>query len=123
GGFFLGGLLCLAVLFIITNTIKLMIYARRDEITIYKLVGATDWFIKIPFLIEGSIQGAAGGLLALVGLFFMYAMLSLKTIHIFGLPVLEFIFLPPGYTLSVLILGLGLGLMGSFIAIGRFFNQ
>ncbi|MFH1490259.1 MAG: permease-like cell division protein FtsX, partial [Pseudomonadota bacterium] len=46
GGFFLGGLLCLAVLFIITNTIKLMIYARRDEITIYKLVGATDWFIK-----------------------------------------------------------------------------
>jgi cell division transport system permease protein len=53
-GLVVGGLLCVAVLFIVTNTIKLAIYSRRDEIEIYKLVGATDWFVKTPFLIEGA---------------------------------------------------------------------
>ena len=47
-GFVIGGFLCTAVLFITTNTIKLTIYSRRDEIEIYKLVGATDWFVKLP---------------------------------------------------------------------------
>lgn len=122
GGASFGGLLCIAVLFIITNTIKLMIYSRRDEIEIFKLVGATDWFVKAPFLIEGAIQGVVSGLLALLILFLMYILLSLKSIHVFGLPVLDIVFLPPAYALFLILLGLGLGLTGSFIAIGRFFS-
>ena len=122
GGSFLGGLLCIAVLFIITNTIKLMIYSRRDEIQIFKLVGATDWFVKIPFLIEGAIQGVISGLLALLVLFLMYILLSLKSIYVFGLPVMDIVFLPPDHALFLILLGLGLGLVGSFIAIGRFFS-
>lgn len=121
-GLIIGGLLCIAVLFIITNTIRLTIYSRRDEIEIYKLVGATDWFVKTPFLIEGAIQGIVGALAALGILFLMYSLLSLKTVHIFGLPLMQVVFLPERHTLFILSLGLVLGLMGSFIAIGRFFR-
>ena len=121
-GLVTGALLCLAVLFIITNTIKLTIYARRDEIEIFKLVGATDRFVKIPFLIEGVIHGILGGLLALGTLFLIYALISVNTIQVFGLPVLTITFLPQAHMLLIVLLSLALGLAGSFIAIGRFFR-
>lgn len=121
-GFIIGGFLCLAVLFITTNTIKLTIYSRREEIEIFKLVGATDWFVKIPFLIEGAIQGLLGGLVALSVLFGLYSIFFLKKVHVIGLPVLNIAFLPTEYLGSILLLGLVLGLVGSFIAIGRFFE-
>jgi len=121
-GFIIGGFLCLAVLFITTNTIKLTIYSRREEIEIFKLVGATDWFVKIPFLIEGAIQGLLGGLVALAVLFGLYSIFFLKKVHVIGLPVLNIAFLPIEYLVSILLLGLALGLIGSFIAIGRFFE-
>lgn len=121
-GLSMGGLLCLAVLFIITNTIKLTIYSRRDEIEIIKLVGATDWFIKIPFLIEGAIQGILSGLISITILFLVYTLFSLKKIQLLGLGVLEIIFLPTEYLVFILSLGLILGLMGSLIAVSRFFD-
>jgi len=121
-GLVTGALLCLAVLFIITNTIKLTIYARRDEIEIFKLVGATDRFVKIPFLIEGVIHGILGGLLALGTLFLIYALISVNAIQVFGLPVLTITFLPQAHMLLIVLLSLALGLAGSFIAIGRFFR-
>jgi cell division transport system permease protein len=121
-GLVIGGFLCLAVLFITTNTIKLTIYSRRDEIEIFKLVGATDWFVKIPFLIEGAVQGIFGGLIALIILFLVYSVISLKRIHLIGLPVLDIVFLPNEYVVFILSLSLVLGLMGSLVAVGRFFN-
>ena len=121
-GIFIGGLLCIAILFIITNTIKLNIYSRRDEIEIFKLVGATDWFVKIPFLIEGALQGIASGLIAILILFSVYSFFSLKTVRLFDLPVLEIIFLPNAYTILLISLSLILGLLGGLIAIGRFFK-
>ena len=57
---FLGG----AAVVLIANTIRMAIYARRDEISIMKLVGAGNWFIRIPFLFEGMIEGAVGSVLA-----------------------------------------------------------
>jgi len=121
-GLVVGGLLCVAVLFIITNTIRLAIYSRRDEIEIFKLVGATDWFVKVPFLIEGSLQGVLGAVIALGVLFSTYSLLSSKTIQVFGLPLLHLVFLPKGHVIFIISLGLVLGLMASFIAIGRFFK-
>jgi cell division transport system permease protein len=117
-----GGLLCLAVLFIVTNTIKLTIYSRRDEIEILKIVGATDWFVKMPFLVEGAIQGLFSGVLALIILFLAYSLFFLKTLKIFGLPVMHIGFLPLGYTFLLIFLSLMLGLTGSLIALGRFFR-
>jgi cell division transport system permease protein len=121
-GFTLGGILCLGVLFIITNTIKLTIYSRSEEIEILKIVGATDWFVKTPFLIEGALQGFVGGLVALWILLSVYSVFSLRHLRVFGLPVLKSIFLPTEYTVFVLSTGFLLGLVGSFIALGRFFK-
>lgn len=58
--------LFIAVIFIVSNTIRLTIYARKDELEVQALVGATRFFIKAPFLLEGCLQGAAGALLAIL---------------------------------------------------------
>jgi cell division transport system permease protein len=121
-GFIIGGLLCMGVVFIVTNTIKLTIYSRKDEIEILKLVGATNWFVKTPFLLEGIIQGILGGALALLTLYTGYLFVSTRKVHFLGLAVLDFIFLPSGYVFSIFLLTVALGLVGSFIAVGRFFD-
>jgi cell division transport system permease protein len=59
-------LLTLASVLLIANTIRLSLYARRREVEVMKLVGATDWFIRWPFVIEGVVVGAVGALLAIV---------------------------------------------------------
>ncbi|MGH2916248.1 MAG: permease-like cell division protein FtsX [Solirubrobacteraceae bacterium] len=61
----LTALLVIASLLLIANTIRLSLYARRREVEVMKLVGATDWFIRWPFMIEGVVVGAAGAILAL----------------------------------------------------------
>ncbi len=64
----LAALLVLASVLLIANTIRLSLYARRREVEVMKLVGATDWFIRWPFVIEGMIVGALGGVLAVLSL-------------------------------------------------------
>ena len=63
-------------IFLISNTIRLAVMARKREIEIMKLVGATDWFIRWPFIIEGALFGIAGGLIALIPLYFGYENIS-----------------------------------------------
>ena len=121
-GLIIGALLCSAVLFIISNTIKLTIYSRRDEMEIQKLVGATDWFVKAPYMIEGSVQGVLGGAIAFSILLVMYSLLPFKTIHLFGLPMMDVIFLSKPYILAFIATGFLLGLLGSLIAITRSFR-
>jgi cell division transport system permease protein len=62
----LAGLLVLASVALVANTIRLSIFARRREVEVMKLVGATNWFIRWPFVIEGLIVGAMGGILAVL---------------------------------------------------------
>ena len=62
----LAGLLALASLLLVANTIRLSMYARRREVEVMKLVGATDWFIRWPFVIEGVLVGAIGGVTAIM---------------------------------------------------------
>ena len=63
--FVMGGLLCFGLILIISNTIRLSIYSRQDEIELMLLIGATPSFVKIPYLFEGMLQGFAGSVLAL----------------------------------------------------------
>ena len=65
GGLAFAILLTIASVLLIANTIRLSLYARRREVEVMKLVGATDWFIRWPFVIEGIIVGAAGGVMAI----------------------------------------------------------
>jgi cell division transport system permease protein len=121
-GFIIGGLLSIGVIFIVTNAVKLAIYSRKEEIEISKLVGATDWFIRMPFLLEGAIQGIMGGGLTLLLLYFGYLLLSTEELNFLNLAMLKFVFLPFEYATSIFLLNLILGLVGSFIAIGQFFD-
>ncbi len=121
-GLILGGLLGLGILFIVTNTIKLAIYTRKEEIEILKLVGATDWFIRIPFLLEGIIQGFFSGILTLFILFLGYLVVSAQRMYFLRLSMLSFDFLPFEYSVYLLVTSVILGMAGSFIAIGRFFE-
>jgi len=121
-GLVFGGLLFLAALFIITNTVKLTIYARKDEIEILKLVGATNRFVKIPFLIEGSIQGFLGGSIALIILFLVYVAMVTKVDLSIGFASLDVIFLSPQSILLVLLMSSIIGFIGSTVSLGRFFR-
>ena len=121
-GALLGGFLVIAVLFIISNTIKLTIYARRDELEVMSLVGATRFFIKAPFLIEGIIQGGTGALLAmglLLGLYegFLHNAGSFLT---FNPTTAGMAFLPLEYVGGIILAGVVLGFIGSLSSLKRF---
>lgn len=70
--FVLIGLLLIISLFIISNTIKLTVFARRKEINIMKYIGATDWFIRWPFVFEGVLMGFLGAIIAFVLVAYIY---------------------------------------------------
>ena len=120
--FVVGGLLCLCVIFIMTNTIKLTIFYRKTEIEILKLVGATDWFIKVPFLLEGIIQGILAGVLTLLMLGGGYLFFATKEIQFFGMNSLDLVFVSFGHMALLFLTSVALGMIGSLIAIGRFFK-
>lgn len=65
GGIAVLGMMLFVALFVIVNTIRIAVHARRDEIEIMKLVGATDWFVRWPFIVEGMLVGAFGAIVAL----------------------------------------------------------
>lgn len=121
-GAFIGGFLILAGLFIVSNTIKLTIYARKDELEVLGLVGATRFFIKAPFLIEGVIQGAAGGLLAviiLVGCYYGF-LHNAGNFLSFNVGAAGLFFLPFPYVLSIFLGGVLVGFIGSLTSLKRF---
>ena len=119
GGVVVGGVLVLAALLIVTNTIRLAVYARRDELDILLLVGATRGFIAIPFLLEGLVQGLAGGLLALALLYATYLGVGaeLQEALAFLLGNAPPRFLEPGGSLLLVGCGAALGLVGSLVAV------
>lgn len=118
-GFALGLLVIVASIFLVGNTIRLTIYARRLLIRTMKLVGATDAFVRRPFLVEGMAQGVIAGLISggIVGLF--YRLLADY------LPQLQSAALPLGWVTAGVLVGVGivLGWLGSFFAVRRFIKN
>jgi cell division transport system permease protein len=121
-GIFLGGILILASFFIISNVIKLNVLARRSEIEILRLVGATNSFIRLPFLIEGVMMGIAGAaaslliVLVLVKSFPLYLGGSLGALR----ELLAFRYLSLPQIFGLLGGGALVGFLGSLSSIGRF---
>jgi cell division transport system permease protein len=112
----LAGVLLLSATVLILNTIRMAIFARRREVSVMKLVGATNWFIRIPFITEGFIQGLLGSavaMLAVTALHIWYPLhneFSLSTSSLWGTNAV------------VLIVGVVIGSVGSAIAIRRFLD-
>jgi cell division transport system permease protein len=122
GGLALTGFLLFAALFVVANTIKLTLYARRDELEIMALIGATPFYIKFPFLIEGALQGLLGGLLALTGtylLFTLFLQQGLATI-LLATGLTGIVFLPTVQMWLVVFVGIMLGIIGSILSLGKF---
>ncbi len=121
GVLILAFLLSLAVLLIIGNTIRLAIYNRREEIEIYKLVGATDIFIRRPFLYVGFWYGLLGGLIAwlLVNTSFWLLQNPVKQLAILYESQLNLVTLDFLTSFVLLFCGAMLGLAGAWLAVGR----
>lgn len=121
GGVTLVLFLGMGTLFIISNTIRLTVFARRKEVIIMKYVGATDWFIRWPFLLEGMAMGFMGAVIANLVLNGMYSSLMSK-IHatLAFLPLLPAQPLMTYVTIFLLLTGTGIGALGSYISLRKF---
>ncbi|MBR0577072.1 permease-like cell division protein FtsX [Proteiniclasticum sp. BAD-10] len=116
-------ILVLVSLFLISNTIKLTVYSRRREIGIMKFVGATDWFIRWPFLIEGMIMGLVGGFIAVAVVYFAYNLIYVDvTKTMFYAELISPAYILNNFTWQFGLTGLFIGAMGSFIALKRFLD-
>jgi cell division transport system permease protein len=120
-GILLGIILIFAAIFIISNTIKITLYARKQELEIMQLVGATHFFIKVPFVLEGSFQGLLGAGLAVSTLFLFYHMAMERLLQVFSMPAFPFLSWP--VILAILGGGMLLGAGGSLISMGRFLES
>lgn len=120
-GAVLGALIGIAALFLVANTVHLIVYNRRLELEVQKLVGATNGFIMAPFLIEGLCQGLLGGLVATLGLFGVHRVLVVRLQEALQLGVAgELAFLPTNWVLGLVLLGLCLGVLASAMSVQRF---
>lgn len=118
----IGVVLAASMVTILANTIKLTLYARRDEIEILKLIGATTSFIKMPFVLEGALLGGVGALCSLFLLRTLFGLaenkLALKgTFWGVGHGLA---FLPDRVTVAFLLLGIMLGCLGSLVSLVQF---
>jgi len=121
----MGSLLGLACIVIVANTIQLTIWARREEIEVLRLVGASNRFIEAPFIIEGVMQGVLGSALSLGFLWIIYRFLFSGMHETLGLiaGTRMLSFLPPAVLLLFVLAGAGLGLLGSWLSVTRILDR
>ena len=120
-GVILMGLLMGATIFIISNTIRLTVFARRKEIAIMKYVGATDWFIRWPFILEGVGLGIIGGGVSALALRKFYAAMVEKVYEsLTFFPMVEQYPLMHYVTIGLICAGVLIGILGSTVSLKRF---
>ncbi len=125
--FFIIAVLLLAAMVLIFNTIRLSIYARRKEIEVMKLVGATNWFVRIPFLFEGFFEGFTGSIISIILLFFMGNFLLIRGERIIAdtMRIKELAIVGSGNVILYVYIGLAvlgglIGILSSAIALRRY---
>lgn len=112
---------------IVSNTIKLTVFNRAKEIEIMKYIGATDWFVRAPFLVEGIVIGFISSAIATGLMYLIYErlvkLLGDDIMRILGVPVLTSAYLIPNLAIIFASLGIGIGTCGSIISIRRFLDR
>ena len=121
----LAGLLSLALIAVTFNTIRLQILTQRDEIEVSRLIGATDGFIRRPFLHFGALQGLLGGIMAWAIVSASLLLLNRPLAELSQLYAIQFVLHPlsPGDSLSLLLFSLYLGWLGAWLSVSRHLSQ
>ena len=116
----MGGLFFIASVFIVGNTVRLILYSRRQEVEIMRLVGATERFILAPFYFQSMIQGALGGMTGLVALLIMFMLIQSKiqAVSVTGLVNLRF--LSPGLLLAIVAASTLVGWLGCHLSLKQY---
>lgn len=116
-------ILGVSAVILIANTIRMAIYARRDEVSIMKLVGASNWFIRIPFVLEGLMEGLLGALLAVLAIWVSAQSLGgvNETVQIVQLQLPGSFFLRWG--ILFVLFGAGAGVIGSLLGLSRYLKE
>jgi len=122
-GYAMSGIFFMAAVFIVANTIRLVIYSRREEIEIMRLVGATDRFIKTPFYIEAVIQGALGGIIGLAALFAAYIYISTNVEQSLSFDLLHVRFFSLRLSGAIILCSMLVGWLGCFISLRQFLKE
>ncbi len=108
-------------LFVIVNTIRIAVYARRQEIEIMKLVGATDWFVRGPFVIEGAMIGVIGAGIAAITLVVLYAQAAPTVTRVISfLPISTDAAFVTNLAVFTVLVGLVVGSVGSYFSVRRY---
>jgi cell division transport system permease protein len=115
----LGGVLVLASVFTISNVVRLTAYARQDELDIMRLVGATQAYVKGPFVAEGMVQGGLGGLLAIGFLWIAFRVVVSDALAASSLLGRAVVFLPVGLCVSIVGGGMLVGIVGGYLSLRR----
>ncbi|MCC8141295.1 MAG: permease-like cell division protein FtsX [Lachnospiraceae bacterium] len=119
-------LICVAI-FLISNTVRTGIAVRKEEIGIMKMIGATDVFVRSPFIVEGIFIGAVGAVVPLIILYFLYGRVITYVAEQFGFlnSMMTFVSARSVFTILIpisLILGIGIGYLGSRVTVRRHIN-
>jgi cell division transport system permease protein len=110
-------LLASGVIFVCYSTVKILFYRKKDEIDTMKMLGATRWFIRTPFLIEGGAIGFGGGLAGACAMLLLHAYVYQRAAV--AVPMLRTLAFPPEVLAAMALAGLLIGVIGAFIAVGR----
>jgi cell division transport system permease protein len=117
------GLFLVAAVSIVANTTRLVIYSRRQEVEIMRLVGATEWFIKVPFYIEGLIHGFCGAVIGLAVLFAAFNLTAARMDQGVLAGLLQVRFLPPQVLLGVTAASMLVGALGCHLSLRQFLRS
>jgi len=118
-GAFLGGILVVAGVFTIANVIRLTVYARQDELEIMRLVGATQAYVRGPFIIEGMLQGGLGGFVSVGLLWLAFQVAARDALSGSDLLGRAAVILPQEICVGLVVGGMLVGVLGSAISLGR----
>ena len=110
-------------LFIISNTIRMTMYSRRFEISIMKSVGATNAFVRIPFIVEGMMIGLISSIISSVGLYFLYNLLMKIITDIIPFAAIPINNVIVYVSISFVIAGIVVGAIGAFISVRKYLKK